>query len=136
MRKLLSVSAVPVLVVALLTTGFNSQNVKAEPVPALQPKDVCQYNSGNQDYGDYGGETTHYKVLICSNNSRTYYFGTDKRDGISIGVKGTQIKPGEKYIFRNGKYTYTVTKELLTITKNGKVVLKEKFLNGGLYLND
>jgi hypothetical protein len=35
MRKLLSVSAVPVLVVALLTTGFNSQNVKAEPAKVI-----------------------------------------------------------------------------------------------------
>ncbi|MBD2136518.1 hypothetical protein H6F32_02705 [Anabaena sp. FACHB-1237] len=51
-------------------------------------------------------------------------------------MKGTEIKPGEKYIFRNGKYTYTVTNKVLTITKNGKVVLKEKFLNGGLYPND
>lgn len=30
MRKFLSVSAVPVLAVTLLTTGFNSQNVKAK----------------------------------------------------------------------------------------------------------
>jgi hypothetical protein len=115
---------------AILTMGLATGLVLnfSQTALAFEPKDVCQYNgSGNQDYGDLVGETANYTVLICLNGSKAYYFGQPKNGSGGIALKG--INYGNKYVFRNGQYTYTVTTKFLTVTKNGKVIVKEKFVS-------
>ncbi len=120
---------------AILTMGLATGLVLnfSQTALAFEPKDVCQYNAGNQDYGDEVGETANYTVVICTNGSKIYYFGRPKNGSGGIALRG--INYGNKSVFRNGQYTYTVTTNFLTVTKNGKVIVKEKFVNG-LQRND
>ncbi|MBD2136515.1 hypothetical protein H6F32_02690 [Anabaena sp. FACHB-1237] len=77
MGKLLSVSAVPVLVVALLTTGFNSQNLKAET-----PK-VTNQTSQNTTPTLLAQRTLRRSFLT----SRKWRFGRDNGTTIANSIR-------------------------------------------------
>ncbi|HEY9701968.1 MAG TPA: hypothetical protein V6C58_05960 [Allocoleopsis sp.] len=123
----LSFSALAILASSLITNNL--------PVHALEEPSICEYNQGTGSVSGILGETANYRILICFDSQRrAYYVGEAKNGSGGIGpIKGNYR--GGIYEFRNGKYTYVVTDKFLTVKKNGKVILKEKLLNG-LYPND
>jgi hypothetical protein len=117
---------------AILASSLMLNNL---PVSSLEEPSVCEYNQGTGSVSGVGGETANYNILICFDSQRrAYYVGEAKNGSGGIGpIRGNYR--GQVYEFRNGQYTYTVTNKFLTVKKKGKVILREKLLNG-LYPND
>jgi hypothetical protein len=67
------------------------------------------------------GETDSFNIYICGKNRPTQYVGVAKDNGSSIRLKLASVSKG-KYVARNGSTAYTVTRNSLKITQNGRVL--------------
>jgi hypothetical protein len=67
------------------------------------------------------GETDSFNIYICGQNRPTQYIGVAKDNGSSIRLNLASASKG-KYVAKNGTTDYTVTRNSLKITQNGRVL--------------
>jgi hypothetical protein len=67
------------------------------------------------------GETDSFNIYICGQNRPTQYIGVAKDTGASIRLNLTSSSRG-RYVARNGSTAYTITRNSLKITQNGRVL--------------
>lgn len=67
------------------------------------------------------GETDSFNIYICGQNRPTQYVGVAKDNGASIRLNLASASKG-KYVAKNGTTAYTVTRNSLKITQNGRVL--------------
>jgi hypothetical protein len=67
------------------------------------------------------GETDSFNIYICGQNRPTQYVGIAKDNGAAIRLNLALASKG-KYTARNGSTAYTVTRNSLTITQNGRIL--------------
>jgi hypothetical protein len=71
-------------------------------------------------------ETENFNIYICGDNSPTDYVGVSKKTKESILLP---LKSSSQFIAKNGKYTYAVTRQFLTVAENGKIIKKEPIIS-------
>jgi hypothetical protein len=67
------------------------------------------------------GETDSFNIYICGKNRPTQYIGVAKDNGSSIRLNLASASKG-KYVAKNGTTAYTMTRNNLKITQNGRVL--------------
>lgn len=73
-------------------------------------------------------ETKGYYVNICGNsNGPSRYIGSSK-SGQALVIPLSSFSDG-KYIARSGEFRYTLTRNFLTVTQNGRTILKQKVIS-------
>jgi hypothetical protein len=121
-KKILSTIGITTLLLGLQTGLYlNNKDIALAADP-------CHYNHGFGSKPGIYRETTNYIIYICPvKKSEVYYYGRNKFSGASLdGILGRYT--GGKYVFRNSNHIYTVTSNFLIVTRNGKVLLKEKII--------
>jgi hypothetical protein len=71
-------------------------------------------------------ETTNFLLYICGQNTPTDYVGVSKSTKKSIFLP---LKSGNQFVAKNGEYTYTVTRQFLTIAEGRNIVKKEPIIS-------
>jgi hypothetical protein len=92
-------------------------NVPTETVASSCPDQTQQF---------VAGETDSFNIYICGQNRPTQYIGVAKDTGSSIRLNLTSSNNG-KYVARNGSTFYTVTRNSLKITQNGRLLQTQPF---------
>ncbi|HEY9701967.1 MAG TPA: hypothetical protein V6C58_05955 [Allocoleopsis sp.] len=121
-KKILSTMGVTALLLGLQTGLYlNNKDIALAADP-------CHYNHGFGSKPGIYRETENFIIYICPvKNSEVYYYGKNKFSSDSTeAILGRYT--GGKYVFRNGSYIYTVTSNFLIVTRNGKVLRKEKII--------
>jgi hypothetical protein len=91
------------------------------PDTPSQPTETVASNCPDQSQQFVAGETDSFNIYICGQNRPTQYIGIAKDNGASISLNLASASNG-KYVARNGATAYTVTRNSLKITQNGRVL--------------
>jgi serine/threonine protein kinase, bacterial len=95
--------------------------IRPSPSPSLSK---ISNSSCLSDKTFVSAETKNFSVYICGSISPTSYVGVDKRNGKKI-ILPLSSNQGDKFIAKNGIYTYTITNQSLIVEEGGKMLLKE-----------
>jgi hypothetical protein len=143
----LSSSKIPLVVIAIYTTqGWTEQKFRninvngsgklspqsseseVDNVPTAsttdtssQPRETVASNCPDRSQQFVAGETDSFNIYICGQNRPTQYVGVAKDNGASIRLNLASASKG-KYVAKNGATAYTVTRNSLKITQNGRVL--------------
>jgi hypothetical protein len=109
----------------LSSQSSNSEvdNVPTASIPDTpsQPTETVASNCPDRSQQFVAGETDSFNIYICGQNQPTQYVGIAKDNGAAIRLNLALASKG-KYTARNGSTAYTVTRNSLTITQNGRVL--------------
>ncbi len=86
-----------------------------------QPPATVANNCPDRSQQFVAGETDSFNIYICGQNRPTQYVGVAKDTGSSIRLNLASSSKG-KYVAKNGTTAYTVTRNSLKITQNGRVL--------------
>jgi hypothetical protein len=86
-----------------------------------QPPETLASNCPDRSQQFVAGETDSFNIYICGQNRPTQYVGVAKDNGASIRLNLASASKG-KYVAKNGTTAYTVTRNSLKITQNGRVL--------------
>lgn len=84
---------------------------------------VCPEGSGGSLF--VTAETPRYLVYICGGDNPNTYVGISKNGGNGINVP-LRSYTRDRFVAVNGTTTYTLTRTQLTVTQNGRVILRER----------
>jgi hypothetical protein len=98
----------------------NSSSLETTNIPA-QSTGTSAGSCPDRSEQFVAGETDSFNIYICGQNRPTQYIGIAKGTGSSIRLNLASSSKG-KYIAKNGSTTYTVTRNSLKITRNGRVL--------------
>ena len=70
-------------------------------------------------------ETNNFFVYICGKSSPTNYVGVSKSNGESIILP---LQSNSQFTAKNGNYTYTITRQFLTVTQSGKIIRRDSII--------
>jgi hypothetical protein len=90
-----------------------------------QPTETVASNCPDRSQQFVAGETDSFNIYICGKNRPTQYVGVAKDNGSSIRLNLASVSKG-KYVARNGSTAYTVTRNSLRITQNGRVLQTQR----------
>jgi LCCL domain len=113
------------------SSSIESPTQTIADTPSEPPTDNVANTSSNCQEADQTfvtAETNNFFLFICGKNKPTYYIGTAKNNSgsIRLPISSTGTK---KYTIKNGKASYTLTPQNLTITQNGRVIQKDPILS-------
>jgi hypothetical protein len=91
-----------------------------------QPTETVASNCPDRTQQFVAGETDSFNIYICGQNRPTQYVGIAKDTGSSIRLNLASSSNG-KYVARNGITAYTVTRNNLKITQNGRLLQNQSF---------
>jgi hypothetical protein len=91
-----------------------------------QPTEIVASNCPDRSQQFVAGETDSFNIYICGQNRPTQYVGIAKDTGSSISLNLASSSNG-KYVARNGSTFYTVTRNSLKITQNGRLLQTQPF---------
>jgi hypothetical protein len=105
-----------------------SSDSEIDPVPTASTTDTPSRstetvvsNCPDRSQQFVAGETDSFNIYICGQNRPTQYIGIAKDNGASIRLNLASASKG-KYVAKNGTTAYTVTRNSLKITQNGRVL--------------
>jgi hypothetical protein len=87
-------------------------------IPTAQPKVVSFCPNGEKLF--VSAETSLFLVSICGRSSPASYVGIAKQGGASIRLPLSEVS-NERFLAKNGDYTYVVTRNSLAVFQKGKV---------------
>lgn len=110
-------------------SSSNSSSITPEPTgettsSSNTASDICP-NSENQLIK---AETRNFELYICGGNRPVHYIGRAKDGGNSITLPLSSQSPS-KFVAKNANVRYTLTREFLTVTEDGRTILKEGVSN-------
>jgi hypothetical protein len=113
-------------VVCLAATNVNQQSISPYTKLALDQSREVICGNGSTTYAR--AETKKYYVNICGNSSEpNLYLGAGK-SGQAI-VLPLKSHSNGKYVATSGTIRYTLTSSYLTVTQNGRTILKERVIS-------
>jgi hypothetical protein len=89
-------------------------------------REIVASNCPDRSQQFVAGETDSFNIYICGQNRPTQYVGIAKDTGSSISLNLASSSNG-KYVARNGSTFYTVTRNSLKITQNGRLLQTQPF---------
>jgi hypothetical protein len=105
-----------------------SSDSEVDPIPTASSTDTpsrsietVASNCPDRSQQFVAGETDSFNIYICGQNRPTQYVGVAKDNGASIRLNLASASKG-KYVAKNGTTAYTVTRNSLKITQNGRVL--------------
>jgi hypothetical protein len=104
-----------------------SSDSEVDPVPTASTTDTpsrtetVASNCPDRSQQFVAGETDSFNIYICGQNRPTQYVGVAKDNGASIRLNLASASK-DKYVAKNGVTAYTVTRNSLKITQNGRVL--------------
>lgn len=117
--------------ITALTLTFS--NVKAIALPSFlsmrQPiliaqKSVCPPSSGGSQF--VTAETANFYIYICGGDLPNTYVGVAKNLKTGSIVLPLQSYSKDQFVAVNGNVRYTLTRHQLIVTRQGKIIVKEK----------
>jgi hypothetical protein len=108
-------------------SSSQSSDREVDPVPTASTTDTpsrtetVASNCPDRSQQFVAGETDSFNIYICGQNRPTQYVGVAKDNGASIRLNLASAGKG-KYVAKNGATAYTVTRNSLKITQNGRVL--------------
>jgi hypothetical protein len=126
-----------ILVLALSTLGFATQTTLAKAQEnqqltlvdtklALHQNREVVCGNGNTTY--VRAETRRYHVNICGNSEGPNLYVGSGKTGQAIVLPLKSYSNG-KYVAVSGTIRYILTSSYLTVTQNGRTILKEKVIS-------
>jgi hypothetical protein len=113
-------------VVCLASIDTNQQSISSNAKLALDQSREVICGNGSTTYAR--AETKKYYVNICGNSSEpNLYLGAGK-SGQAI-VLPLKSHSNGKYVATSGAIRYTLTSSYLTVTQNGRTLLKERVIS-------
>lgn len=106
----------------LAAQNTNINPVKANSIEIAQAASVCDSSGGSQFVS---AETKSYLVYICGGDNPNTYVGMAKNGGNSISLP-LQTYTRNRFVAVNGDTRYTLTRTELIVTKNGRVIARER----------
>ena len=105
-----------------IAQNTNINPVKANSIEIAQAASVCDSSGGSQFVS---AETKNYLVYICGGDNPNTYVGMAKNGGNSISLP-LQTYTRDRFVAVNGDTRYTLTRTELIVTKNGRVIARER----------
>ncbi|MBE9228125.1 hypothetical protein IQ264_22135 [Phormidium sp. LEGE 05292] len=105
-----------------IAQNTNINPVKANSIEIAQAASVCESSGGSQFVS---AETKNYLVYICGGDNPNTYVGMAKNGGNSISLP-LQTYSRDRFVAVNGDTRYTLTRAELIVTKNGRVIARER----------
>jgi hypothetical protein len=98
----------------------NVPTASTTEIPSRRVETVAS-NCPDRSQQFVAGETDSFNIYICGQNRPTQYVGVAKDNGAAIRLNLASASKG-KYVAKNGTTAYTVTRNSLKITQNGRVL--------------
>jgi len=90
----------------------------------LAQADACPENSGGSLY--VTAETKNFLVYICGGDLPNTYVGLAKNGTTGVITLPLQSYTRDRFVAVNGDTRYTLTRNELTVTRNRRVILRER----------
>ncbi|GFE70074.1 hypothetical protein [Chroococcus sp. FPU101] len=90
----------------------------------IAQKSVCPPSSGGSEF--VTAETANFYIYICGGDLPNTYFGVAKNSKTGGIILPLQSYSKDQFVAVNGNVRYTLTRHQLIVTRQGKVILKEK----------
>lgn len=101
-----------------------SEKLETNRSDLIAQSSVCPENSGGSQF--VTAETNNFFVYICGGDLPNTYVGVAKnrnRGGIILPLRSYT---NDRFVAVNGSVRYTLTRNELIVTQNGRVILRER----------
>lgn len=111
----MSIAACGAILAASSLTAIKPAAAKSNPCPGVNPSLFVH------------SVTKSFDVYICGGDTPHEYVGVSKKNGAKIVLSLSSFDGrNDIYTAVNGYYRYTLTRNNLKVTNNGKVIVNEK----------
>ncbi len=108
---------------ALATSTLNPTSAFAQDYSSNYQTSGCP-NSYDSQF--VHAETKNFEVYICGGDLPHTYVGIDNNTGKSITLPLRESGDNHTFVAVNGYYRYILTRNWLTVTENGRVVVRQR----------
>jgi len=109
--------------VALATNTLNPTSAFAQDYSSNYQTSGCP---GDNDSQFVHAKTKSFEVYICGGDLPHTYVGIDNNSGNTITLPLQETGDNQTFLAVNGYYRYILTHNWLTVTENGRVVLRQR----------
>lgn len=85
---------------------------------------VCPPNSGGSQF--VSAETRNYYIYICGGDNPNTYVGVAKNNNTGGIILPLRSYNNSQFVAVNGNVRYTLTRNELIVTRNGRVIVRER----------
>lgn len=94
------------------------------PMLVAQADSVCPPNSGGSQF--VSAETRNFYIYICGGDLPNTYVGVAKNRRTGGIILPLRSSSNDRFVAVNGNVRYTLTRNELIVTQNGRVITRER----------